>query len=301
MEITPGLGIAEIGKILVDKNVISNAFYFDLYAKSSGLGSRFKPGNYIFSENMKYGEVVKILAEGPRKKKIYKIVIPEGFTVEQIAERLDKNTPINGGEFKRLALDIRGLGALNYYFLKDNQAGSLEGYLFPKTYSFLEEKTAEEVLRIMLDQFDEEIGKFDFGYAKEKGMSIHEIITIASLIEKEVSIPAEREVVAAVIYNRLKKGMSLQMCATVQYVLPERKQHLSNEDLKIDSPYNTYIYRGLPPGPICNPGSTSIRAALNPASVDYLYYVLTGSDGSHTFTNSYDEFIKAKKDAKNGQ
>ncbi|MDO8886743.1 endolytic transglycosylase MltG [Candidatus Oleimmundimicrobium sp.] len=301
VEIPAGSGINEIGKILVQKKVVSSAFYFDLYAKFSGLGSRFKSGKYNLREGMSYSEVIGILNKGPNTpKKFYKVSIPEGFTLEQIAERLGKNTTIDSEEFKELALNGEGLEVANYDFLKEVPVKSLEGYLFPKTYSFSEDATAKDVLKIMLSQFNQEISKFDFSPADEKGLSTHEIITIASLIEKEVKIPEERELVSAVIYNRLEKNIALQICATVQYILPQRKTSLFEEDLKIDSPYNTYLHTGLPPGPICSPGSTSIEAALNPALVDYLYYVLTGSDGHHTFTSSYDEFLKAKKEAKNG-
>ncbi len=297
VEIPSGSGIDDIGRTLAQRKVISSASWFNLYARFSGLGSRFKPGEYNLREGMSYWEVIKVLNEGPPRKKSYKIIVPEGFTIEQIAERLDKKTPVDIEEFKRLSSSDEGLEIADYDFLKEIPIKSLEGYLFPKTYNFSEDETAENILKVMLSQFNEDVGKLDFGTANENGLSLHEIIIIASLIEKEVKVPKERELVSAVIYNRLEKNMPLQICATVQYVLLERKANLSNEDLKVDSPYNTYLYPGLPPGPICNPGSASIEAALNPASVDYLYYVLTNSDGHHTFTSSYDEFLEAK----NGQ
>lgn len=302
VEIPPDSGIFDIGKILAREKVISNAFCFSLVAKFSGLGGQLKPGKYNLKKDMSYLEVVKILSQDHLvpKKKYYKLTIPEGFTVGQVADRLGKNTPIDAEEFKNLVLSGDGFKVADYNFLKNIPIGSLEGYLFPKTYEFSEDKTAKDVLKMMLFRFSEEFGKFDLNRVQEKGFTVHEIITIASLIEKEVRVPEERELVSAVIYNRLQKRMPLEFCSTVQYILPERKASLSTEDLKIDSPYNTYIYRGLPPGPICNPGSASINAALNPASVDYLYFVLADSDGHHVFTSSYDEFLRVKKEAKKG-
>lgn len=174
---------------------------------------------------------------------------------------------------------------------------TLEGYIFPKTYTFEKKTRPETIARRMLYQFQIETEALDWSILAQKNLTKHDIIIIASLIEEEAKVAEERPIIAAVIYNRLAKNMPLQIDATVQYALPERKAVLTYEDYKVDSPYNTYLRLGLPPGPITNPGLDSIKAALAPASVDYYYYVLTSPEGKHTFTRTYEEFLNAKKEA----
>ncbi len=254
-------------------------------------------GEYEFKQGISYDEALQTLQKGPIKK-VFLVTTPEGFTVDEIALRLATETNIKADSFKKLAKE--GAKSFHYDFLKSNPTLTLEGYLFPKTYKVDEETNAEQFIHLQLKQFEREISKLDWAKLTEMQLTIHDIVAIASLIEKEAKLPEERVLISAVIHNRLKKGMLLEICATVQYVLPEHKPRLTYEDLEVDSPYNTYLHPGLPPGPICNPGLDCIKAALNPADVDYLYYVLKDpATGEHIFTRTYDEFLKAKNQAKN--
>ena len=150
----------------------------------------------------------------------------------------------------------------------------------------------------MLDQFDQEIAQVDTGFAKAQGLSVPEIVTIASIIEREARIPKERPLVSSVIYNRLDRDMKLEICATVEYVLPGNRFRLTWKETQTPSPYNTYLRKGLTPGPISNPGLASLKAAASPADTDFIFYVLTGKDGSQTYANNAADFAKAKRKSK---
>jgi UPF0755 protein len=167
---------------------------------------------------------------------------------------------------------------------------SVEGFLFPDTYVVAKGLSAEQIVSIMIDRFFEELRNLDFeGYSDEK---LGQVVIIASLVEREAKIDSERPLIAAVFYNRLAKGKRLESCATVQYILGKTKERLLFSDLQVDSPYNTYLHSGLPPGPISNPGAKSIQAALFPADVDYLFFV-SKRDGSHYFSTTYREHLEA--------
>ncbi len=300
IEVQSGNGVFEIAGKLESGGIIESRLKFVTFVVLSGQTKNLKSGNYILNEKMSYFDAIDRLVKGPRisDKKLYTVIIPEGFTAAQVAARLEKNMGLSGERLKEILLEGEGLDSSVPAKIKNRPIDSLEGYLFPKTYLFSEGDDEIAVAKEILLQFDKETSTVNLKTAKAKEFDLHEIITIASLIEKEVRVEGERNLVSAVIYNRLKKGMPLQIDATVQYVLAERKENLTLEDLKFDSPYNTYIHPALPPGPICNPGIASIKAAANPADVNYLYYVLSGSDGSHTFTSSYEEFQAAKAKAK---
>lgn len=292
--IAEGTNASEIGKLLEDKEVIKSAFVFKMTVRQKGVGSDLKPGDYDLKTGMDYDEVIDILIEGP--KIVYvDITIPEGWLARQMAARLEALTGIPPEEYLQIVESGQIEG--NYAFLQDSGAPTknLEGYLFPSTYTVEKEViAAQDFIKIQLNQFQKVTSGLDWSKAESLGRTSYEIIVIASLIERETMVDDERSLVAAVIYNRLNKGMPLQIDATVQYALPKWKDRLTYEDLKVDSPYNTYKNKGLPPGPICNPGLESIDAALNPSSDDFLYYVLkTDNSGRHVFTSSYNEFTKA--------
>jgi len=297
--IEPDAKINSIASMLVDKNIIKSAFIFEMVAKYKGI-SKITPGNYALKEGMSASEAINGLTNEPIINE-FTVTIPEGFSVKQIADRLSSKTKIDGTEFLNQAQNgAHSKDFQKYSFLSKNPTQTLEGYLFPKTYILNENTSSTEFITMMLDQYEKETAGIDFAKIEQtKGLTSNEILTIASLIEAEARIDDERPLISAVIYNRLNKNMKLQICATVLYVLPERKAKLTTEDLKVDSPYNTYLHAGLPPGPICNPGIASIQAAVNPAAVDYLYYVLTSQEGRHTFTNNYKDFVEAKKKANN--
>ncbi|MBN1288934.1 MAG: endolytic transglycosylase MltG [Actinobacteria bacterium] len=222
----------------------------------------------------------------------YRVTIPEGYTNKQTAEKVNSATEglITAGEFES-AVDN---GVYDFGFLTE-AGGNLEGFLFPKTYDVAEDQSANDLVQMMLEQYEEETEDLDWSSAAVNGVSGYQVLIIASMVEKEAKAPEERPVIASVIYNRLKAGMKLQICATVQYALGEWKPELSYSDLEVDSPYNTYKINGLPPGPICNPGFESISAALSPASTDYIYYILTTNDGRHSFTSDYNQFLRWKE------
>lgn len=292
VSVKPGDSSADISSILSEQGIIRNPLLFRLYVISRGAQDKLQVGDYEMKTRMTYSEALDLLLKGP-KIKYYKLVIPEGMTLDDIANKVATDTPITKKAFLAAAVPSK----YNYDFLKDISGDSLEGYLFPKTYTLTDRTTAKDLVTLMLNQFAQETSVLDMSFAKKRGLTLGQIVIIASIIEKEVKIPSERSLVSAVIYNRLDAGMLLQLCATVEYALPEHKESLSYKDLETESPFNTYLHPGLPPGPIASPGLACLEAALNPSPVDYLYYVLTGDDGSHSFTNSYSEFesIKAEK------
>ncbi|GAB4273378.1 MAG: endolytic transglycosylase MltG [Coriobacteriia bacterium] len=292
VEIPEGATTAEIADILSGAGVVANPNMFRLKASSSGLDADLKHGVYDLFTGMEYAEVLEVLAAGPPIDYVT-VTIPEGFTLEQIAQRLEEKAGLSSEEFLSLAKEQAD--EFDRDFLRYNTTSSLEGYLFPKTYLIAEGQGVRDVIEMMLDQFETETQYIDLTYVQQLGLTPHDWVTIASIIEREVRVPEERPLVASVIYNRLMRGMKLEIDATVEYVLPGNRPRLSNADIQIDSPYNTYKYGGLPPGPIASPGLEALKAAADPAETDYIYYVLTGEDGSHTFTETYEEFLRAKE------
>lgn len=296
--IPKGVSVSQIAEILAEKRVIRSPFIFKIMIRYTKMENSLLAGKYRMKEGMSYSQVLNTLQKGPFLE-THKVTIPEGLTIEQTASLVTRATGIKEAELKDIARNRAK--EFSFEFLVENPSSSLEGYLFPKTYEVLAKTSAKNFINIMLRQFGREITGLDWSAAELKGVSKYQVVIIASLIEKEAKVAAEREVVSAVIYNRLSANIPLQIDATVQYSLPAWKKKLSYEDLKVNSPYNTYLYQGLPPGPICSPGLASIKAALNPAQVDFLYYLVTGEDGSHTFTNSYEEFLGLKEQVKSNR
>lgn len=294
VEVPSGAGTAEIARMLADAGVIENAAMFRLRARIDGVDGKLRSGVYELETGMSYQAVVDALLVGPPVAFVT-VTVPEGLTVAQTAERFESAAGIPAAEFVELASRQASSFAADHPYLATAYGGSLEGFLFPKTYRVVEGATARDVIEMMLDQFDTEIAAVDLSYPTSRGMDLHEVVTVASIIEREARLDEERPLVSSVIYNRLDRGMRLEMCATVEYLLPGTRPRLTYEDLKIDSPYNTYLYEGLPPGPIASPGLASLQAAAAPAKTKYLYYVLTGEDGSHTFAETYAEFLRAKE------
>ena len=294
VEIPDGADTATIASILADTGVIGNAAMFRLRARLDGVDGELRPGVYDLITGMAYDEVVDTLVAGPPVA-YTTVTIPEGFTVEQIAERIAAETGISADEVAELGLGGAPSFEQEYPFVSDGFQGSLEGYLFPETYRIAEGSTARDVIVLMLDQFAEQFATLDLSYAEEAGLTSHEVVTLASMVEREARLADERPLVSSVIYNRLARGMRLEIDATIEYVIKENRPRLLNKDLEVDSPYNTYKYDGLPPGPIASPGLAALEAATSPAETGYLYYVLTSADGAHTFTETYEEFLEAKE------
>jgi UPF0755 protein len=233
----------------------------------------------------------KIHADRNPPIRAFKVLLPEGLTNRQTAEKVAASTEgkISEGEF------LAAVKERNYSFDFSKDAnGNLEGFLFPKTYEVTSLTSARTVVNILLKQFHIETEHLEWSHAQSLGVTPYQVIIISSLIEKEAKVSEDRPLIASVIYNRLKMKMKLGIDATVEYALGQWKPVLTDKDLQVDSPYNTYRIAGLPPAPICNPGFESIRAALYPASTNYIYYILTGADGKHSFTADYQEFKRWK-------
>lgn len=294
VEIPVGMSTADIADRLAEAGVVRNALMFRVRARLADADGDLRAGVYDLRTGMPYEVVIDTLVDGPPIMYMT-VTIPEGFTLEQISERLEAQAAIPADEF--LGLAKTGADGFDRDYLAD-AGGSLEGYLFPKTYRIREGSTARDAISIMLDQFEEEIASLDLTHAEARGMDLHDVVTIASMVEKEAKLGEERALISSVVHNRLARGMRLEVDATIEYVLPGHRFRLRNSDLRTDSPYNTYMYKGLPPGPIASPGIAALRAAAEPASTGYLYYVLTGKDGSHTFTATLEEFEEAKRKSK---
>jgi UPF0755 protein len=283
-----------IAEKLADAGVVANPYMFRIQSRMIHADGKLKAGAYVLVTGMEYAAVIDRLQVGPPVESVT-LVVPEGLTIDQVAERLQARSGISAVEFKQLAKS--GADRFDRTFLKTNSTKSLEGYLFPKTYRIKKGATASDVIDMMLDQFEEETAGLDLTRARAKGVDVHGVVTIASMVERETRLAKERPVVASVVYNRLDKHMYLEIDATIQYLLGN-KPRLLYRDLKVKSPYNTYLHKGLPPGPIASPGLASLRAAADPATTGYLFYVLTGKDGSHTFASNQADFLAAKKRAK---
>lgn len=289
--INPGSSITQIADNLYNKGLIRNKLLFIIYAKTSGYSPNLKAGKYMLSTGMSADDIAKKIAGGDIYRDTVKITIPEGYTVKDIAAAFEKAGLMSSSEFMEEAQK----GTFDYDFLKGvpkSRPSKLEGYLFPDTYEFNRNVTAEQAINRMLKRFDEIFTPDMKKQAADKGMTVDQIVNVASMIEKEAKVTSERPIIAGVIYNRLKINMKLQIDATVVYALG--RGELSTNDLKVDSPYNTYKVYGLPEGPISNPGKASIEAALNPQKVDYLFYVLKkNGNGAHVFSKTFAEHQKA--------
>lgn len=292
IDIKMGSSFNEAARELEQKDIIKNAFTFKIFAKNEKLMD-IKAGKYRLYRSMDAKEILNILNEGKVYIKQKKVTIPEGYNLKQIAKKLSNSNIVNEDEFIKKANDI-SLFNKDYKFLNEKNMNSLEGFLFPDTYEFPLGEDEEVIIRMMLNRFDNIFKEEYYDILKEKKLSLNKLITMASIVEREAKKDEERPIISAVFYNRLDINMKLQSCATVQYLLPKIKPRLLNKDLEIESPYNTYKYKGLPPGPISCPGEKSIKAALYPSDVDYLFFVAK-SDGSHTFTKTLRAHNNAKR------
>jgi UPF0755 protein len=283
---------------LASAGVVGNANAFRVRIRIDGADGRLQAGTYQFTTGTDDETVIRRLEAGPPTESV-DVTIPEGFTIAQTAQRVQEKTGIPAEEFKRVASTQAARFQARHPFLRFNGTATLEGYLFPKTYRVNKHATVTAVIDMMLDQFAKETASLDFSAAAAKGLTPHDVVTVASMVEREARLERERPLVSSVIYNRLGRGMNLEIDATVQYVVGN-KRRLLYRDLNVQSPYNTYLHKGLPPGPIANPGIPSLQAAAHPASTSFLYYVLTGRNGSHTFTTDKAAFLRAKQQASGG-
>jgi UPF0755 protein len=282
----------DIAEILKKNGLIKSTLFFRFQSRYKRYDGEYVKGTYNLAEGMNNDEIMDILTSDEAQNGAIKVTVPEGYTAKQIAELLEEKGVVSADSF----INEMNNGTFDYDFLKDtgnDRSYRLEGYLFPATYEFNKDMDAHKVIETFFDRFNIEYSNI-LENAKSKYTS-DELVTIASIVESEIQVDSERPIAAEVIYNRLSKGMKLQIDSTVQYALQSRNEEVTYNDLDVDSPYNTYKNTGLPPGPICCPGEASLKAAVNPDNNDYIYYVLKKKgSGEHVFTSSYDDFLAAK-------
>ena len=293
MVITQDESISAIADQLKEKGLINYPFLFKIYGKLSNAEEKIDPGTYEVSADLDYRAIIYAMRESSASRATVLITIPEGYELSQVFTLLEDKGVATYSDLEKAA-DTHDY---DYDFLADvpMQSGRLEGYLFPDTYEFYVGENPVNAIDKMLSNFDKKLTDDHLERAQELGLSIADVITIASLIEKEAAENSERATIASVIYNRLDEDDYLQIDATIQYFLEERKEYLTTADTLIDNPYNTYMYKGLPPGPICSPGLASITAALYPNDTNYYYYALN-IEGTHNFFKTYaglEEFLNS--------
>jgi UPF0755 protein len=276
VSVKSGEGASSVAAVLKEKKLIFSKNFFIAAARLTGASTKLKAGYYEFSRRDGSFKIIKILKDGSQS--LIKVTIPEGNSVKQTAEIISQKIPINKDVFTAAAREY-------------------EGYLMPETYFVAPTLNEENFIRIMREEFNKKVTPEMYERAAEIGFSMKDVIILASIVEKEAVKPEERAVIAAVFYNRLKKRIRLESCATVLYAMGVNKARLTVEDTEFDSPYNTYRHSGLPPSPICSPGIESIKAALYPANTGSLFFVSRGN-GSHFFAENLEEHIKNRQEVK---
>ena len=284
-------GVGEIADILAERDVIASATLFEVRATIGGDRGDLKPGVYELRRDMPYGDAIDRLVAGPSRE-IIQLVIPEGLSRREVAP-VAARAGVQG-DYIRASADTSLIAARDYG--RQNDPESLEGFLFPATYELRRGAAAPALVRRQLAAFRDNLAQTDLSYARRKNLTAFDVVTIASMVEREAQQPRERKLVAAVIYNRLKQGIPLGIDATIRYATANWQQPLTQSQLATDSPYNTRTNAGLPPGPIGNPGLASLQAAANPARVGYLYYVVKpGTCGEHAFSTTSEEFERDRQ------
>lgn len=284
--IKKGASTIQIADQLEEEGVIPDATRLLVSMRILGLSRKLQAGSYVFRDRLSNYSLIQMLHRG--KVELTRITFPEGMTIQNMAALIDSALGIPSVDFIDKTRDpefIRSLGL---------EAESLEGYLFPDTYFLPQFTTAEELIRILVAQFNAEYTDSLILRTEQTGQTVHDVLTLASIVEGEAILDEERPTIASLYINRLRIGMPLQADPTIQFIIHNGPRRLLKEDLDIDSPYNTYRNRGLPPGPVNNPGLASILAVLYPDTTHYLYMVANG-DGSHTFSTNIEQHIQAKK------
>jgi len=310
IEIPSGSSLSKISEILYENGLIRNKTVFKLFVDLSDKTSKLKAGKYKLSKNMSMGEIMDELLTGNAAVPTVKITIIEGWDIRRIAQYLvkEKGFSFTEEEFINAA---RVENFTEYVFLQEipenrksgeNGIIPLEGYLFPDTYIVYEDASPKDIMRKMLNQFQKVFDDTMKQRAEELGMTMDEVVTLASIIQREARKTEEFPKISAVFHNRLKKGMNLESCATVQYIINENRWTLTEEEMNIDSPYNTYINKSLPIGPISSPGRLALVSALNPyqefmdPKQPYLYFVLKDPNtGEHAFNYNYKAHLRDKE------
>ena len=291
VNIPAGTPTKRIAEILSNRGIIRHPQVFLFYARSHGYSTKFMAGIHTMRRHMDYEGICMELMQVGRDWDVFKLTVIEGMTIKQIAEKLEDYHVMTADEFIRAAEAY--VPTYDYIPQGEGRAYRLEGYLFPATYSLKRTQTATEIIDAMLARFDQSITEDVRTRAAGWGYTIDQIITLASVIQMEAADVSEMPLVSSVFHNRLRIGQHMESCATVQYVLPERKPVLSVADTKIESLYNTYMHPGLPVGPIGAPGDDAIHAAIYPEETNYFYFVL-GKDGKSIFSETYEQHLAAQ-------
>ncbi|MGE3269312.1 MAG: endolytic transglycosylase MltG [Chloroflexota bacterium] len=291
--VQPGQSAVEIGERLHDLGLIRSPLTFRTIVESRGVGEKIESGDYELSPSMTTGEIVAVLSHGASRSGII-VTIPEGWRAEQAAQKVE--TAGIGRADDVLGLIGAGASAGLPFSEPPPPGASLEGYLFPETYEVAKGAPPRTLVEMMARQFDKAVSPALRQRFQNRGLTLHQAVTLASIVEREAAIPAEQPIIASVYLNRIKRNMPLQADPTVQFAVASAnlreaigfgfwKPELTRDDLRNPSPYNTYVQRGLPPGPICSPGLSALEAVANPAETEYLFFVAKG-DGSHVFART---------------
>ena len=292
IEVAEGDSFYGVLNKLSEEDKIKNEFLVKLYLKIRGIKPEVLAGTYKLDKSMTLDEIITLLSSDSTVGKIY-ITIPEGYTIDDIAEELEENNICSSEDF---ISSVKNYDLPAYVSNNPSKRYNLEGFLFPDTYGFNENENADFVVMTMINRFEEVwqelVESLNLSIADDE---IEKIVNVASIIEKEAVVDSERSLISSVIYNRIAIEMPLQIDATVIYSYGYHIEKMYEKHLEIDSPYNTYMYYGLPIGPISNPGRASLMAALKPEKTDYLYYLLE-SEYTHYFTDNYDDFLKRKEE-----
>ena len=299
IDIPSGSSVSNISNILYENKLIKNKALFKLVVKLSNDSHSIKAGKYLVNQTYSNKDILNLLISGKIYNDGIKVTIPEGLTSKEIIDILVNKNIGDKANYEKLVKEPSKFYE-KYPFLKESDITLLEGFLYPDTYYFSKNDSEFKVLSTMISRFSSEYTDELIKRQKELNMTLEEVVNMASIIEKEAVLDKDRPLIASVFYNRLKIGMPLQSDATIQYIFDERKQIVTYNDLKIDSPYNTYINKGLPPTPISNPGIKSIKAALYPEKTDYLYFVAT-IDGGNNYSTNYQDHLKYVKEYKDAR
>jgi len=284
--VNPGENVKQVAKNLKEQKLINSSSVFVRYAKKMKADKKIKSGTYVLNTNMSIHDILTILISGTREE--VWITIPEGWRISQIAQYLEEQGLVKAGEFKKRA-KVKYFSS--YAFLVGLGSNtSLEGYLFPDTYRIFVDSSSDEIIEKMLNNFSNKITPEIMNQANKMGFSLHEFITLASIVEKESAHSQDIRKISSVYHNRLKDHMPLQSDATITYITGRPDSRPTYEETRIRSPYNTYLNYGLPPGPIGNPGIEAIQATLNPEDTNYYFFI--SKNGRAYFASTYEEHME---------
>lgn len=293
--IEPGQGVKQISQNLYEQELIKDKFYFEVYVWLKDWEGGLQAGEYVLNKNMSIKEIARRLSGGEATGQELSVTIIEGWDRPDVDKYLTESKIIVAGEFLENTIIISNNERTEWNFLADAPASAtLEGYLFPDTYKIYKDATVNDVIKKMLNNFNSKLTAQMRQEIKKQGKTIFEVITLASIIEKEVMNSEEMKMISDIFLKRLKIGQGLESDATVNFITGKGVTRPSLEDLAIEHPYNTYKHRGLPPGPIANPGINAIKAAIYPTPNQY-YYFLTTSEGEVIYSVTYEEHLKNRR------